>query len=1702
MIFKRALPLFLVFSLVITGIAGLGTADDTTPPTTTIEIGDPNHGTNPVYVRSQTNFTLTANDDDSGVNYTEYKIDDGDWVNYTEPFYVKRDNYSYGEHTITYRSVNNDGYVEENKTLDIYLESIQPNATNKRHTSGSQNYIQKVDAPLFKDKRHTTSSSPSINKVFSPLSKIKSHTTYSTLYINKVSSPLSVIKSHTTYSSPYVVKVQRWVIVNLSISYDPVSQELTIISTSWCNKCTGELNDTNIKTAKYQIIGTSFSGDLEWKNERWEKILNLSSLTSIEQIVKVEFLDENDHWGYKKAEIKCGVSLECSDNKHVTSQGKSTEYNISVENTGNVTDKINLTIEGVPANWSATIKDDKGKDVDLIILNSLETVELYLNITPPEDATSGETQITVNGTSQGNTSKMDIVITKTIVDAPPIVLDINTSANSVLRNETITFYTNATDVEDDESTLNCEISYRPPFGDWTDLDDETFIPGDHWEADFTPSISTELGDYDFRVRFKDLNNSWSDYTFVSKSVEVMNNIPNTLDLSISKSLLNRTEQITIFVNGSDIEDNEQNLTLIIEYNSTNNTNWRSDNIENINFIIDKWEMTFSPPKDADLGFYNFRARFKDLDNNISDYIYMNDSLEMLNNKPNVIDISFSKNTVLRTQSIVVFVNGTDLEDSEEDLVITLVYNSVNNTNWRTNELTVPVFNIDHWEADFTPSISADLGYYNFRAHFKDNNNSMGEWLEELNNLLVMNNKPQAIEMSFSKTEVLRTDSIKIFFNVSDIEDIENDLILEIEYSSKNNTNWRSTFLSGLTYKENYWEVTFTPSIQADLGLYDFRVRVTDINGTTSNWMIQNDALNVKNNQPNILDINFSKDSIFRNGSIIIYINGTDIEDIERNLLLTIQYVSENNSHWRSAYLTDLIYNFDHWEIMFTPQSSADLGLYNFRARFTDLDGTKSEWIISSNAVNVRNNNPITEDITFSANIIFRTNSINIYLNATDVEDAEGNLKLLVQYKSQNNTNWRSAFLSVPTYKDRHWEAIFTPNVKSDLGFYDVRFKVTDKNSSSSDWLIRNNAINVRNNKPIAVDITFSKQLIFRTQSVMIFVNGTDVEDLEKDMELTVEYTSTNNTNWRKANLTDPEYNTSYWKLTFTPPKTADLGLYDFRVKFEDKNSTESYWLTINNAMKIINNIPIVLDMNYSANTVFRTDSIIIVAVGNDIENVQGDLKPEFQYKLNSDDNWTDLSGSVYNISNNLWEIKLNPTFEDEIGLYDFQVRFIDGNGTKSEWYVKQNRVEVKNNLPIVTITSPLKNERLKYNVKIKGNVTDIEEDIESLEIKIDNNNWTQIPVEENWSYELNLMDYPNGTHTIHVKAYDGIEESVANTTFIVTNPPMIVAIGNDTIEAIQGQNITISGNIKFKDGKPVSNVEIIVKILETDRTWTTISNEVGYFKVEIVAPNEIGAYNISLKASEGEVIGEVIIPMNVTSEIPPPHKVKTIFPFIAGISLLAAVIACGSVLSTERGKYGLFTAMLPLYTRIKKEEVLKHETRESLHFDIMNNPGDNYSSLMKRNNLNNSTFVYHTRVLEREGIIKSWNDGRYKRFYPIGIKIDKEKTELSGIESKIIDNIKNEPGISQSQLAKNMNKSRQVVNYHITKLVEANIIRIEKHGRESKCYVEEEGEKVAQEIKEDNTLKESKPSQEEAMEKVIKEEEREVEEDVLSRDEN
>jgi len=511
------------------------------------------------------------------------------------------------------------------------------------------------------------------------------------------------------------------------------------------------------------------------------------------------------------------------------------------------------------------------------------------------------------------------------------------------------------------------------------------------------------------------DNTFNSYTgyfdiFVFKlNIPINNSFPSVLDLKISEPQIYRTNPVKLYSNAFDIEDLEKNLTpFFIEYRDPNELIWNMSHFSNLQYNNSQWEISFTPPKNAILGLYDFRIMVNDTDQLYSPWFYLNDSLTVLNNIPSTENIFLSENKAILGDNISIWVNCTDIENPEENLTIRLEYKQPNEQFWETTYLNEPKYFNDRWEINFSIPANLSFGYYDFRARVNDSDGDYCQWLYANNSLLVYNEPPTVIDIQLSDNYVYRTNSVFLYVNGIDHETPIYMLKLYGQYKAKNENIW--TDLTGnYSTHNNRWEIEFNTFKDTMLGMYDFRVRFEDNESALSCWHYLNDSLEVMNNIPIISDINVSNDNVYRTQSITISVNGTDVETPEELLICKAQYKS-SSGNWLN--ISNINFNIDHLEIKFIPTTDAELGTYDLRINFTDIDNDNSSWMEIENAFEVKNNLPMISDLCTNFKVDFQPIEFDLTPYEFDIEDSGDNLTWGIDQATVNTTLFSASIVDI------------------------------------------------------------------------------------------------------------------------------------------------------------------------------------------------------------------------------------------------------------------------------------------------------------------------------------------------------------------------------------------------------------------------------------------------------------------------------------------------------------------------------------------------------------------------------------------------------------------------------------------------------------------------------------------------------------------
>ena len=263
---------------------------------------------------------------------------------------------------------------------------------------------------------------------------------------------------------------------------------------------------------------------------------------------------------------------------------------------------------------------------------------------------------------------------------------------------------------------------------------------------------------------------------------------------------------------------------------------------------------------------------------------------------------------------------------------------------------------------------------------------------------------------------------------------------------------------------------------------------------------------------------------------------------------------------------------------------------------------------------------------------------------------------------------------------------------------------------------------------------------------------------------------------------------------------------------------------------------------------------------------------------------------------------------------------------------------------------------------------------------------------------------------------------------------------------VEGAIVTLTSTLPY-------NVTITIIDDVTDLDGLAKFIMVGEVDTETtILLNAMGTYNGHEAALDSMEV--MIVPEAASLSI-----IKDVWYIGASAVLLISIVA----IATEVGKYGFFKMVFfPLYSRVKKEEVLDHFVRGQIYGHIMAHPGSHYNAIKQELKVTNGTLSHHLKTLEMQGFVKSQRDGTYKRFYPMGAKHSNKKgIRLSDLQLSIIDNLRQTAGMTQSDIAAAIGMSQQSISYNLNILVRKDILRYERNGVKKHYYINEADELVS-----------------------------------------
>ncbi|MFW3145299.1 MAG: winged helix-turn-helix transcriptional regulator [Thermoplasmatota archaeon] len=240
---------------------------------------------------------------------------------------------------------------------------------------------------------------------------------------------------------------------------------------------------------------------------------------------------------------------------------------------------------------------------------------------------------------------------------------------------------------------------------------------------------------------------------------------------------------------------------------------------------------------------------------------------------------------------------------------------------------------------------------------------------------------------------------------------------------------------------------------------------------------------------------------------------------------------------------------------------------------------------------------------------------------------------------------------------------------------------------------------------------------------------------------------------------------------------------------------------------------------------------------------------------------------------------------------------------------------------------------------------------------------------------------------------------------------------------------------------------------EEELTFSWISDldgEIGSGPVLCVSNLSVGFHNITLTVTDkaGTSISYTLR-IEITAQHSPyrPDDDEN----VTGLQI-AVFIAIGFLVMVS------IICILAFYIHMRvREKNLLDNVRRKMIFDLVRKKsGIHFMAIQKSLDLAVGSLSHHLNLLEKHQVIKSVQDGKYRRFYLYDERIE-YKLDLNSLQEMILFIIKKDPGISQTQISKEVGKNKMVVNYHVRILKDIGLISLERDGRETHCFITNTG---------------------------------------------
>jgi DNA-binding MarR family transcriptional regulator len=286
----------------------------------------------------------------------------------------------------------------------------------------------------------------------------------------------------------------------------------------------------------------------------------------------------------------------------------------------------------------------------------------------------------------------------------------------------------------------------------------------------------------------------------------------------------------------------------------------------------------------------------------------------------------------------------------------------------------------------------------------------------------------------------------------------------------------------------------------------------------------------------------------------------------------------------------------------------------------------------------------------------------------------------------------------------------------------------------------------------------------------------------------------------------------------------------------------------------------------------------------------------------------------------------------------------------------------------------------------------------------------------------------------------------------------------DYIESEWKESIDSSNEIVEQPIHNVSNEDS--KQLDEDSDYSEDNSSDDEFSIES-ADDDDSSDSAAESTTESDDLRDEPSPLK-TVNLEQPEWILPATQII--VLTMMAIMAVGLLTSTataifasEGARFAILLAVMGPLIAITQRGEGGIFTRGRLLGFIEAHPGIHFSALRDALELGNGVTAHHIQILEKEGRVISWMDGRVRRFASSGVdqtRLQEIQNPVTGMQIAILQVLSESGalGIHTGELRTKLTTSRQLLSYHMKQLSERNFVKSSGRGRSIRWNLLEEGQ--------------------------------------------